>query len=172
MSESSRVKATIGERLREELYAYAIVAGYLYVCIGVLTLYKTAILRDVGIVFAPLGFAAVKALILGKFILLGKAAGLGARGGAASLGWRIVRKAVLFLALLIVLEALEEVASGWLHGHSIAETVAELGDAPLLTALADALVLLLVLVPFIALTEISAALGPGVLVRMLRGERT
>ena len=52
---------------------------YLYVCFGAMLLYKMAILHAAGIDYAPYGLAAVKALILGKFMLLGRAARLGDR---------------------------------------------------------------------------------------------
>jgi hypothetical protein len=156
------------DRIRAELRDYAVVAGYLFVCIGALELYRTAILRDAGIAYSPFGFAIVKALILGKFALLGKAAGVGTRGSSQSLGWRILRKAFLFALLLVVLMVLEELASGWLHGRSVAETVAEVGAAPLLTLFADAIMLMLMGLPLLATVEISDALGPGRLRELLR----
>ena len=68
---------SIKQRAREELRNYAIVAGYLYVCFAALLLYKDALLQEQGLSLLPHGIAAAKALILGKFILLGEAAGVG-----------------------------------------------------------------------------------------------
>lgn len=59
-------------RVVHELRQYAVISAYLYVCFGALLLYKTAILNGQGISYAPYGIAAIKALILGKFILLGR----------------------------------------------------------------------------------------------------
>lgn len=157
-----------GARLREELREYAIVAVYLYVCFGVLIVYKSAVLRGAGVEYLPAGFAVVKALILGKFMLLGQAAGVGTHAASRSVLQVIGRKSLLFAILLMVLTALEELASGWWRGRTAAATVAELGGNPLLMIAADTLVLLLVLVPFIAVREISGALGPGVLMQALR----
>lgn len=157
-----------GERLREELRDYAIVAAYLYVCLGALVLYKSAVLRGAGVEYFPVGFAAIKALILGKFVLLGKAAGVGDRFRAGTVLGRIVRKSLAFLALLIVLSALEELAGGWWRGRSVAQTIAEFSADPALQVFADSLLLLLVLVPLVATIEVSRALGSGVLTRTLR----
>lgn len=159
---------TLAYRLREELRDYAIVAGYLYVCLGALLLYKSAILRGVGIEYFPAGIAAVKALILGKFALLGKAASLGGRGRSRTVLWRIARKSLLFLVLLIALSVLEELAVGWWHGRSAGQVLAEFGGDPLMQITADALLLLLIIVPLIGFVEISRALGHGVLSRTLR----
>jgi hypothetical protein len=168
MAHASTGPRMMKARIREELRDYAVVAGYLFICIGALELYRTAMLRDAGISYSPFGFAIVKALILGKFALLGKAAGLGVLGQGQPLGLQILIRAFLFALLLIVLMGIEELASGWLHGRSMAETVAEIGAAPLLTLFADAIMLMLMGFPLLATVEISRALGPGQLWELLR----
>ena len=52
---------------------------YLYLCIGMLVVYKSLILKVYGIEFAPYGLALVKAAILGKFMLIGQALPMGRR---------------------------------------------------------------------------------------------
>ncbi|MBL8224196.1 MAG: hypothetical protein JNM50_02610 [Chromatiales bacterium] len=153
--------------LRRELRDYAIVAAYLYVCLGVLAIYKTAILRDAGVAFSPLGFALVKALVLGKFALLGKAAGLG-QGFGSTVGARIGWKSVLFALLLLALSLVEELVAAWWGGRSFAESLAHVASLPPLTVGADALVLLLIAVTLIAFIELGRALGPGELARVLQ----
>lgn len=158
----------LAERLREELRDYALVAGYLWVCFSALLFYKSAILREAGLSVLPFGTAAVKALILGKFALLGRAAGLDSRSGARTVLQLILRKSVWFVALLVALTVLEELVVGRIHGHSFAETLAEHGAHVLLEIAANSLVLLLVVGAFIAVLEISRGLGPGVMSRTLR----
>lgn len=162
--------ATLAERLRAELREYAVIAGYLYVCLGGLMIYKTAVLRDAGIAFAPLGIALVKALLLGKFMLIGQGVGIGTRGAPRPLVIHAVRRSLLLAALLMSLAVVEELLVGWWRGRGVAATLAELGGDPLLTLFADALVLLLVLLPLVAAQELARALGPGALRRLLRGE--
>jgi hypothetical protein len=163
LATGTRIRA----RLREELRDYAVVAGYLYLCIGVLTVYKTAILRDAGVPFSPLGFALVKALVLGKFALLGKAAGLGEGLGGTVLA-RIAWKSMLFMLLLVALSAAEELVLGWLHTGSASGGVAALAEIRPLTVLADAAVLLLLAVPLLATVEVARAVGPGRFWQLLR----
>jgi hypothetical protein len=157
---------SVGARLRAELRDYAVVAGYLYVCLTVLALYKTAILREAGVAFSPLGFAIVKALVLGKFALLGKAVGLG-EGLGQRLWTRVAAKAVLFALLLVVLSTIEELVAGWWRDGSLAAGLAAVAALAPLTVVADALVLVLVAVPLLAFVEVARVLGPGEFRRLL-----
>jgi len=157
------------ERLREELHRYLAVSAYLYVCFAAILLYKAAILSSFGEHFLPLGLAAGKALILGKFVLIGEAAGVGTRVHARTVLQRIIRASVLFLVLLVLLTIVEEVIVGLVHGHSLGQSVAALAEHPWPEVLASCLLMLLVLVPLVTVTEVSRALGPGALRRLLLG---
>jgi hypothetical protein len=157
------------ERLRTELRAYAVCVVYLYVWFAAVLLYKTALLRETGGSYLPLGLALGKALILGKFVLLGESAGLGSRLDARTLLHRIVQNVLLFLLLLAALTVLEEFVVGWVHGHSAAHTLSEFEARSFLQIGAICLLMLLVLVPFIGVKELSRTLGPGELRRMLLG---
>lgn len=159
----------VKERLREELHRYLAVSAYLYVCFAAILLYKSAILSSIGEHYLPLGLAAGKALILGKFVLLGEAAGVGTRIGARTLLQRVLRNSVLFLLLLVLLTIVEEIIVGLVHGHSIGQAVAALAEHPWPETLASCLLMLLVLIPLVAVTEVSRTLGPGALRKLLLG---
>jgi hypothetical protein len=157
------------ERLREELRNYASVSAYLFVCFAVLFMYRSAALGESGVQLLHLGLAAGKALILGKFVLIGEAARVGTRVQSRSLLQQIVRQVLLLTALLVVLTILEEVIVGLVHGTGAARTLAGIfGDSPAETA-AKVLLLLLVLVPLVAFSGVNRALGPGGLRRLLLG---
>jgi hypothetical protein len=166
---ATTTKPTLKERAREELRNYAIVAGYLYVCLAALVLYKTALLRQEGVSFVAHGLAVAKALILGKFLLIGEAVGVGTRSrrGARTLVHAIVRKALLMFVLLVVLSVLEELLVGWAHGHSFGQTLAEFREHTWLQMLAGGVLMLLVLLPLVAASEINESLGPGALRTLL-----
>lgn len=149
MSESS-----LKERAREELRNYAFVAAYLYVCFGAILFYKTALLREEGVAFLPHGLAAIKALILGKFILIGEAFGVGTRVQPRSIVSAIATRTALFFVLLIVLSVIEELVVGKVHGRSLAQTVAELRKDAGLEMLATSFLVLLILIPLIAFKEL------------------
>ena len=156
-------KGSLANRLRHELREYAIVAVYLYVCFGVLLLYKDAILREEGLSYLHFGLAAGKALILGKFILLGETAGVGTRVQARNLLIHIARKIALFLVFLIMLSVLEEFVVGLIHGRTMGDVAADFESRSMLALTATCLYMVLVLTPYIGVRELSRALGPGAL---------
>lgn len=161
-------KPSLAQRLRHELREYAIVAAYLYVCLVTVLLYRVAVLGESGEVTPlPFGLAAVKALILGKFVMVGQAVGIGSRGRARSLLHLIARKSLLLWLLLVVLSVLEELVAGLVHGRALTTTLAEYGARSGLELFASSLMMLLILIPFVAVSETSQALGPGVLMRTL-----
>jgi hypothetical protein len=147
-------EASLKERAREELRNYAVVAAYLYVCFGAILFHKMALLREEGVAFLPHGLAAIKALILGKFILIGEAVGVGKHVQSRSLVSAIAAKTVLFFLVLIVLSVVEELIVGKVHGHSLAEIIAEFREHSGLEMLATSVLVLLVLIPLIAFKEL------------------
>jgi hypothetical protein len=162
---------TARHKAAHELREFAIISAYLYVCLGAILLYKAAVLNGEGVSYAPYGLAAVKALVLGKFILLGRAAGLGDRYGARRPIYVIVHKALLFLALLLVLSVIEEVVVGFLHHRSAAEVLSTFLGGSWFQVLASSVIMLLVLIPYFAFGELLDALGESRLRRMLLDPR-
>jgi GYF domain 2 len=173
-SERSHIKAAgsktaaLKQRLGRELFEYIMISTYLFVCFGALLFYKAAILRSDGIEFAPLGIAIVKALVLGKFILVLHALKVGERkGGAGVLLFDIVKKSVVFLIFLSFLAVLEELVAGYFHGREAREVISEIGGGTLQQALATGILLLLILIPYFAFRILSVRLGEGVLWKFL-----
>jgi len=166
---TSPAKPGIGARLRHELIEFAIIACYLYIAFGVLIAFKFTILKGQGVAWAPWGIALVKALILGKFILLLQAMKLGEGGDVVV--WRIVRKTGLFVIALFVLNGLEELGMGHLHGKTnaqIAEDMAGLLSGPFVISV----LMFLILAPYFAYRELDDRLGEGSLRRLLASRRS
>jgi cytochrome bd-type quinol oxidase subunit 2 len=150
-----------------ELREYAVISAYLYVCLGALILFKVAILNGQGVSYAPYGLAAIKALVLGKFILLGRAAALGERYRNRGAIFVIAHKAVVFLVLLLVLSAIEEVVVGYIHGHTVTASLSSFLGGSFLQVLAASVIMLLILIPYFAYGEIEIALGEARLRKIL-----
>ena len=97
-------KASIPQRLREEIFKYGIASGYLFVSFSVLLIYEVSVAGG-GHEVLPFGIALVKALVLGKFLLIGDAMKVGsryrkatvglARQNSGSCGWGGVRRGVV-----------------------------------------------------------------------------
>jgi len=80
------------QRVTAEVKEFSIVAVYLFVCFSALSYLKASILEAHGIEFAPFGFAAAKALICAKFVLLGRAFRVGERFKSLPLIWPTLYK--------------------------------------------------------------------------------
>jgi hypothetical protein len=136
-------KVSIGKRAAHELKEFLIIAAYFYVCFTALAYLKAAILEAQGVVFAPFGFAAVKALICAKFLSIGYVFHLGERYKKQALIWPTLHRSFVFLALLIVLTVLEELIVGYLHHRAFADSIAGIGGGTLHQAIATSIILLL-----------------------------
>ncbi len=165
-------KPPLRDRARQELRSYAVIAGYLFVCFAVLMFYESTLPGGGSAGVFSLATAAVKALILGKFILIGEAVGVGERTRTPRLAGAIMAKSLQFLLLLVVLTVIEELVVGKVHGVGFARTLAGYETRSVLQVLAKCLIGMLILLPFVAFKEVSRVLGPGVMRKLLFDIRT
>jgi hypothetical protein len=172
LTTNTTAKATLHDRVMHELKELAIISAYLYITLGAVIMMKTAVLRtEGGVEFIPWGIAIVKAVVLGKFVMLGNIVHVGGRNISGPLIWPTLRRASAVLVLLIVLTIIEEAVVGLFHGRSITASLGDLFGTRLAETLAGYLIMLLVLIPFFAFRVLSEALGEGRLERMFFVER-
>ena len=171
MALETHVKATLPQRAIRETKEFVILAAYLYVTLGAVIAMKTAVLRTQGIEFAPWGVAIVKAMLLAKFMLVGRALKIGERDNTRALIWPTLRRALAFLVLLVALTTIEEIIVGLFRRQSIADSLGELFGHRLEETLAGIFIVLLVLVPYFAFRVLGEVLGEGRLTRMFFFER-
>ncbi len=147
---------------------YLVVSSYLFVCFGALIFYKASILHGEGIEFTVFGLAIVKALILGKFLLLLEALKIGEdKKHARSALANILTKSLLFSLLLFAMTVVEELIVGHFHGRASREILREIAGGTWQQAVAVAILLFLILIPFFGYQEIAARLGKGKLSKLL-----
>lgn len=172
-AEPARRPVALKQRLMHELFEYLLISTYLYVCFGTLLFYEASIRQSDGIAFAPYGIAIVKALIVGKFVLILHALGIGERwGGAGILLADILKKSVLFLLGLGALTVAEEVIVGYFHGRTAMEAIGEIGGGSLQQAVATSILMLLILIPYFTFRVVAAHLGESYLWTLLAGRST
>ena len=157
---------TLVHRAGHTLGQFAVIFVYLFVCFGAIVLHKAAVLRAVGVSFAPWGFAAVKAFILGKFMLIGHEIHLGERFTGRPLIYPTIYRSGVFLLFLLMLSAIEEMVSGALRGQTTAETAAALFGSRLYEVLSATLIMFLALLPYFAIRQLADALGKDRLARL------
>jgi hypothetical protein len=165
---SAATQASLAQRARRELYEFLVVSAYLYVCFGALIFYKASILRGEGIEFAALGLAIVKALILGKFLLLLEALKIGEdKKHTRSALANVLTKSLLFSLLLFAMTVVEELIVGHFHGRASREVLSEIAGGTWQQAVAVAILLFLILIPYFGYQEIAARLGKDKLSKLL-----
>jgi len=171
MKTTNLSKPAIRTRMAHELKEFAIIAAYLYICFAALIYLKASILKAHGIPFAPFGVAIVKALICAKFVSMGQMLRLGERFKSLPLIWPTLHKSLVFLALLLVLNGVEEVVVGLAHHRSAAESLAEFGGGTPDQLIANSVVGLLILIPFFAFRALGEIVGERNLVRLFFEQR-
>jgi len=164
-------KAPIKQRVVSELKELVVISVYLFIAFSALLFYKAALLHAEGIPFAPFGFAAAKAVICAKFVLLGNAFHLGDRFKTWPLIWRIVHRSLVFVVLLVVLNAIEEVIVGYFHHRSVTDSLGEIAGGTMQQWIASAVILLLVFIPFFAFRLLGELVGEENLVQAFLGRR-
>jgi hypothetical protein len=158
-------------RLAHELKTYGAVSFYLFLCFGLILVYDASRSADTGVAAVALGTAAIKALVMGKFILIGELFLPGTRMTARTALHRIAWRSLGMLMVLVLLTLLEELVIGLLHGQKFDAIFSELAGKPLVTLLAPVLLMLLILVPLMTVSEVDKALGnDGLKGLLLRGE--
>jgi hypothetical protein len=172
MSSTSGSRATvIRHKAVSELKEFVVVALYLFICFGALLLFKAAILEREGVSATLSGMAVIKAMILAKFILLGRAMHVGDRHRDRPLIWPTLYKSLAFLVLLAVLTAIEEIVVGLIHGRTVMQSLAELGGGSRDEALVTCLIMYLILLPYFAVGALGEVLGEGRLSRLFFVDR-
>src|SRR5215471_17834513 len=159
MKRNGKSGAHLRERVVHELKEFAVIASYLLVCFTAVACLKAAILKAHGISFAPFAFAAVKALICAKFVSMGHIFHLGERFKSLPLIWPTLYKSFCFLALLLILNALEELVVGLIHHRAIGDSMADFGGGTLDQLIASSFIGFLILVPFFAFRALGEVVG-------------
>ncbi len=157
------------QRLAEELREYLWLALYLYACIGAIFVYRIALLEDHGIGHVEVGVAAVKALVLAKFAMLGRMAGVGTTRASSAFLPAVLRAAFGMLLVLVLLTAVEEIVVGALRHRGPEGALAAIAGGQWAEVAAGILLLWLILLPYLAFRQLEAALGEDAVRRLMRG---
>ena len=91
---------------------------------------------------------------------------MGERFKNRALIWPTLYKSLVFLALLLVLNVLEEAIVGFIHHRALLESILDVGGGTLEQLIAASVVMLLILVPFFAFRTLGEAVGERNLVRV------
>ena len=165
-------KAAIAERAVTEAKELFFLTLYLFIVFGALVFLKSAIMAADGVHWAHWGFAAIKAIVIAKFILLGRAFHIGEGLRDRPLIWQTLHKAIAFTIFVAFLSVIEEAAIGMgVHGKNFLQSIAELGGGTVREMVATEFVVFLVFVPLFAFGALSEVMQDKALVRAFFVER-
>jgi len=171
VSDPASSDETLKSRVVTELKRYAVISLYLFICFGVVMIYEASQSATKEVSLLTAGIALGKALVMGKFILIGEAFGPGTRVSAPTLLSRVAWRTAGMLVVLVVFKLLEELIIGVAHSRGINELVEELMRQSWLGLLGPVLLMLLILVPMITAIELDRALGSAGLKGLLLDTR-
>jgi hypothetical protein len=159
MSHTTPHETSLKARIASEMKQYALISIYLFVCFGVILLYEASqsATKEPGLTWV--GLALVKALVIGKFILIGGALEPGTRIAAPTMLHRVAWRTLGMTAVLLVFKLVEELVIGLVHSKSVAELLEEFEAQSWLGLLGPVLLMLLILVPMMISLELDRALG-------------
>lgn len=159
MSAPSVNRPQLRHRLAEELTTLAALTLYLYICFGALILLKASILREEGISYTLWGVSVIKAVVVAKFMMVGRVMGLGRRYHHLPLIWPTLYRAFVFLVLLLALTTVEEIIVGVIRSRSLASSLQHVVGPIFFEGLAVCLVMLLILLPYCAFQSLADVMG-------------
>jgi hypothetical protein len=151
--------ASLRRFVAREIKEMAALTLYLYIGIGAVVLLKSAILQEAGISVAMWGIAVIKALLLAKFMLVGRGLKLGRRFRDKPLIWPTLYHTLTFLVFLLVLSTVEEIVVGALYHRPLSDSLAHVVGPTVFEGLAVCIVLFLILVPYSAFVSLGEVLG-------------
>jgi hypothetical protein len=161
MPGSDEKKAGWKERFFHEFYEFLAIFLFLALFFCAFATYRRILMREMGFSYFHYGFAAFKALILAKVILLGQYAKVAKIFDNRPLIVPTLYKVVLFSLFALAFEILEHLVGGFLHGQGLRAGFQEILSVGRDELLARTLVVLVAFVPFFAFSEIGRLLGEG-----------
>ncbi len=152
-------RSRAAEIAMRELRHFGTVFLYLAVVFGVFALHQFVVLANNGMSYTFYGASLINAAILAKIVHVAEAFHFGEKFEDKPLVFPILYKSVAFGLLLVIAYVVEEVAVGLLKGHSLAQSMPELGGGTLAGLAAVAVVMCAALIPFFAFKEIRRSYG-------------
>jgi len=162
-------KASLKQRVAHELEEYLVVTVFLFFFFGSITLYRRLILAEYDIASLEYGWALIKALVLGKVILIGELLHLGERFRDRPLVVSILWKTLAFALFIAAFGVLEHGVAALIHHRPLASEFDFSGPQGY-ELLARIQLEAVGLVPLVAFLELGRVLGEGKLhTLLLRG---
>lgn len=150
---------TLKERALEELKVYWIITLYLWIFLGMFTVYRRLIVAETGASYLHYGIALIQALVIAKVVLIGRVFGFSRRFESHALIVPVIYKSIVFGLLVALFGVVEHLVEGWFHKQGLWSGLHQIAATGANELAARALMLIVAFVPFFAFAEIGRVLG-------------
>lgn len=157
------------ERALEELKVYWITTLYLWLFLGLFTVYRRLVVAETGATYLHYGIALIEALIIAKVVLIGRMFGFTRRFEDRALVVPVIYKSILFGLLVMLFGVVEHLVDGWIHKQGLLSGLHQIASVGAYELGARALMLIVAFVPFFAFAELGRVLGMHKLSAMFFG---
>jgi hypothetical protein len=147
------------ERALEELKVYWIITLYLWLFLGLFTVYRRLVVAETGTVYLHYGIALIEAMVIAKVVLIGRMFGFSRRFEERALIVPVLYKSALFGLLVMLFGVVEHLVTGWIHKQGLLGGLREMASVGVYELAARALMLIVAFVPFFAFAELGRVLG-------------
>lgn len=151
------------ERAIEEFKVYWVITLYLWLLLGMFTVYRRLVVAETGAVYLHYGIALIEAMVIAKVVLVGSLLGFSRWGEDRALIVPVVYKSLLFGVLVMLFGVVERVVGQWVHKRGVLGGVLDgLHEIALMGVdelAARALTLMVAFVPFFVFWELARVLG-------------
>jgi hypothetical protein len=150
------------QKVLHELKSYWLLVLYMAIFFGVFTTYRRLLLAHYGISYADYGISVIRALVLGKVVLVAEALRLGRRFDEKPLMVPTLYKTFLFVVCVALFDIAEGLILGLIHGLGPMGAVDEVMSRFNYEWLSRALVIFFAFIPLFGVRELRRVLGKGV----------
>jgi hypothetical protein len=157
---------SLKERALEEFKVYWIITLYLWLFLGLFTVYRRLVVAETGAAYLHYGIALIEAMVIAKVVLIGKLFGFSRRFEDRALIVPVIYKSILFGLLVLLFGVVEHVVTGWFHKQGLLGGLREIAAISGYELGARVLTLIVAFVPFFAFSEIGRVLGMNKLTTM------
>jgi hypothetical protein len=156
---STDAKADWKSKAVYEFKVFWIIAMYLFLFLGLFTVYRRLVVAELGSVYLHYGIALIQSLVIAKIVLVGQMFSLSRIHDDKPLIFTVLYKSLLFAALVIAFGVVERLVEGWIHHEGLAGGVERITRVGLDEFLARTTLLVVAFVPFFAFGELGRVLG-------------
>lgn len=149
-----------------EFKVFWIIALYLFVFLGLFTIYRRLVVAETGSAYLHYGIALIQALVIAKIVLVGQMLSLSRKHEDKALVWPILYKSILFAGLVVAFGIIERLVEGWIHHEGLMGGVGKILNLGVYEFAARTLLLVVSFIPFFAFGELGRVLGMNRLVAL------